>query len=158
MPGVHREKTMGDRARETVVIDAPPQACFDVICDFLAYPEWASDIKSVEVDRVDDDDRGGLVSFRAAAMGRSTNYQLEYFYGSNPKRVGWRLVDGDLLKRLDGHYVFSELDGDRTEVLYELDAELVVPMTGFVKRRAESRIIRTALEDLRQRVEAGVRD
>jgi len=149
---------MGDHAEETVVIDAPPQACFDVICDFVSYPEWARDIKSVDVTRTDDDQRGGLVSYRAAAMGRSTSYELEYFYGSNPLRVGWRLVTGDLLKRLDGHYVFAPLDGDatRTQVLYELDAELIVPMTGFVKRRAESRIMRTALEDLRKRVEAVV--
>lgn len=151
---------MGDHAHETVVIEAPAKACFDVICDFASYPEWATDIKSVEVKRHDDDNRGGLVGFRAAAMGRSTTYELEYFYGSNPLRVGWRLVSGDLLKRLDGHYVFSPIsdDRDRTEVQYELDAELIVPMAGFVKRRAESRIIRSALEDLRRRVESRPRD
>lgn len=149
---------MGDHARETVVVEAPPEACFSVICDFAQYPAWVTDIKSVEVKRLDNDQRGGLVGFRAAAMGRSTTYELEYFYGSNPLRIGWRLVTGDLLKRLDGHYVFSPMDesGQRTEVQYELDAELIVPMTGFVKRRAESRIIRTALEDLRRRVESGI--
>ena len=37
-----------------------------------------------------------------------------------------------------------------------VEADLVVPIPGFVKRRAETRIIRTALEDLRRRVEATV--
>ena len=33
-------------------------------------------------------------------------------------------------------------------------AELVVPLPGFVKRRAEGRIMQTALRDLKARVEA----
>lgn len=149
---------MADHASETTIIDAPPEACFAVIIDFARYPEWASEVKNVEVLRTDDDGRGGLVSFRVAAMGRSTSYSLEYYYGTNPFRTGWRLVEGSLLTRLDGHYVFAPLvdDPNRTEVTYVLDAEVadgVVP--GFVKRRAESRIIRTALQDLRNRVESG---
>ena len=36
----------------------------------------------------------------------------------------------------------------------ELTAELVVPLPGFVKRRAETRIMQTALRDLKARVEA----
>ena len=39
---------------------------------------------------------------------------------------------------------------------YHLEADLVMPIPGFVKRRAESRIIRTALEDLRRRAESSV--
>ena len=34
--------------------------------------------------------------------------------------------------------------------------DLVVPLPGFVKRRAEARIMRTALEDLRRQVETAV--
>lgn len=151
---------MADHASETTIIDAPPEACFAVIVDFERYPEWASEVKKVDVIRTDDDGRGGLVAFRVAAMGRSTSYSLEYYYGSNPLRTGWRLVDGSLLTRLDGHYVFSALpdDPNRTEVLYVLDVEVADGIfPGFVKKRAESRIIRTALKDLRDRVESVTR-
>lgn len=144
---------MADQANEKIVIGASAQACFDVICDFDAYPEWATDVKSVSVDRHDGDGRGGMVSFRAAAMGRSANYSLEYFYGTDPLRVAWRLVTGDVIRRLDGRYVFNPLDDNQTEVDYALEVELAMPVPGFVKRRAETRIIRTALDDLRRRVE-----
>ena len=99
------------------------------------------------------------MSYRAAAMGRSAAYVLEYFYGTNPLRVSWRLAEGDLVRRLDGRYVLVRLDDDaagpRTEVTYELEVEISMPMSGFLRRRAESRILRNALEDLRSWVEEG---
>lgn len=145
---------MPEKASERMVVDADAAACMDVITDFERYPEWATDIKSVKVERQDDDGRGGLVSFRVAAMGRSASGTLEYFYGSNPLRVGWRLVDGDTVRRYDGRYTLMPLSEGQTEVTYDLEVELAVPLPAFVRRRAEARIIRTALEDLRNRVEA----
>ena len=65
----------------------------------------------------------------------------------------WALPD--LTRRLEGAYTFrsapSASDGELTEVCYELDIELAVPLPGFVKRRAESRIIQTALPELKAR-------
>jgi len=147
---------MIDHATQRTLIDATPEECFAVVLDFERYPDWATDVKQVSVERRDDDGRGGDVLFRAAAMGRSTTYTLRYFYGSNPLRIAWKLVEGDLTRKLDGEYEFVPGDGGGTEVVYHLEADLAVPMPGFVKRRAESRIIRTALDDLRHRVEATV--
>ncbi len=149
---------MSEHATQRTIIDATPKQCFDIAVDFDRYPQWASDVKHVAVERYDDDGRGGDVYYRAAAMGRSTNYRLRYYYGSNPLRMAWKLLEGDLTRKLDGEYEFLPVGphGAQTEVVYHLEVELVVPIPGFVKRRAESRIIRTALEDLRQRVEASV--
>lgn len=147
---------MSDHTTQRTIIDASPQQCFDVASDFDRYPEWASDVKHVSVDCLDDEGRGGDVTFRAAAMGRSTTFTLRYYYGSNPLRMAWRLVEGDLTRQLDGEYEFLELADGQTEVVYHLEADLVLPIPGFVKRRAESRIVRSALEDLRRRVETSV--
>ncbi len=150
---------MAERASERTVIRATPQQIFDTIITYDAYPTWATHVKSVEVDRIDDDGRAGLVSYRAAAMGRSAAYQLEYFYGTNPLRVSWRLAQGDLVRRLDGRYVLTPLPDDsagaQTEVVYELEVEVSMPMPGFVRRRAETSILRTALDDLRCWIEQG---
>lgn len=149
---------MFEQATKSTIIEAPPQRCFEVVCDYESYPEWAPEVKQVEVLRRDTDGRAGLVSFQAAAMGRSTTYLLEYFYGTNPLRVSWRLVKGDLTKRLDGEYSFHSIQDapDRTEVTYHLAVQMAMPLPGFVKRRAEARIMSTALEVLRSRVEADV--
>ena len=37
---------------------------------------------------------------------------------------------------------------------YQLEAELVVPLPGFIKRRTQLKIMHTALKELKSRVEA----
>ncbi len=145
---------MADQATQTMVIAAPAERILDVLLDFGAYPTWARDLKGVTVESTDDAGRGREVTFRAAAMGRSTSYTLQYEYG--PDQLRWELVRGDIMRRLDGSYVLEPVDGPAgaTMVTYHLAVDLVVPLPGFVKRRAEAKIIHTALRELRAHVES----
>jgi ribosome-associated toxin RatA of RatAB toxin-antitoxin module len=145
---------MADKATERMVMRASPLRLYETVLDFESYPQWAADIKQVTVLERDDQGRGLIVSWRAAAFGRSTSYTLRYDYANAPNEVSWVLDHGDITSKLDGAYVFEPSDGDKaTEVTYVLEAELKIPLPGFVKRRAESRIISTALKELRARVE-----
>ena len=155
---------MSEQAREQIRIDAPVERCFATLIDFAAYPEWAGDLKEVHVVETDAEGRAVVVEFRAAAMGRTTTYQLRYDYEGAPHRLGWSLVTGDLPRELDGAYVLTATSGDSTdgdptgtEVSYELAIDLIYPIPGFVKRRAEGRIIKTALSELKARVEGSPR-
>ncbi len=149
---------MSEQAKEQIRIDASVERCFATLVDFSSYPEWAGDLKEVTVVETDADNRAVVVEFRAAAMGRSTTYQLRYDYSAAPHRLGWELVEGDLPRELDGAYVLTAADGDAaTDVVYELAIDLVYPIPGFVKRRAEGRIIKTALSELKARVEGSPR-
>lgn len=146
---------MADQATQSMEIAAPADRIREVLLDFDAYPTWARDLKGVTVDSVDPDERGREVTFRAAAMGRSTSYTLRYQYEDDPSRISWELVRGDIMRRLDGSYLLEPVDGtDRTRVTYHLAVDLVVPLPSFVKRRAESKIIHTALRELRAHVES----
>ena len=144
---------MADKATERLTIAAPPQRCFDVAVDFERYPEWAADIKEAKVLERDAEGRGTQVAYRAAAMGKSTRYTLGYDYGEAPRQLSWRLLEGDIMRRLDGTYTFDAADGG-TDVTYSLEVELVVPFPGFVKRRAEGKIMGTALRELKKWVES----
>ncbi|MEX1218222.1 MAG: SRPBCC family protein [Acidimicrobiales bacterium] len=149
---------MSEQAKEQIRIAAPVDRCFATLVDFASYPEWAGDLKEVAAVETDAEGRAIVVEFRAAAMGRSTTYQLRYDYSEAPHRLGWELVEGDLPRELDGAYVLTEVDGGAsTEVVYELAIDLVYPIPGFVKRRAEGRIIKTALGELKARVEGSPR-
>jgi hypothetical protein len=152
---------MSDKARETVLINASVQVCFDTLTDFERYPQWAGDLKQAIVVERDDEGRASIVEFRAAAMGRSTTYRLRYDYEGAPYQLSWFLESGDLQRELDGAYHLREVelpegegDGETTEVVYELSVDLVLPIPGFVKRRAEARILKTALTDLKTLVES----
>jgi hypothetical protein len=63
------------------------------------------------------------------------------------------MVRGDIMRTIDGAYHFSAAANGGTEVRYDLAIELVVPLPGFVKRRAEVRILNTVRE-LKARAEA----
>jgi ribosome-associated toxin RatA of RatAB toxin-antitoxin module len=151
---------MTDKATEQMVMRASPDRLYETVLDFERYPEWAADIKQVTVDERDGEGRGTVVSWRAAAFGRSITYTLRYDYSNAPKQVSWVLERSDLTSKLDGTYTFepAQLGGDdaahATLVTYVLEVELKLPLPGFVKRRAENRIISTALKELKARVEA----
>ena len=146
---------MPDQATERTTIAAPLERVVAVAEDVERYPEWARDVKSVEILDRDDDGRPLRVAFRAGAMGHSAHYVLRYSYGEAPTRIAWVLEKGDVVRRLDGEYVFEPADHDSgaTNVTYHLEAELAVPLPGFVKRRAEGKIVTTALDELKRRVE-----
>jgi ribosome-associated toxin RatA of RatAB toxin-antitoxin module len=145
---------VADQATEHISVAAPPERCFAVAADLERYPEWANDVKEVEVKERDAEGRPTLVTFRAAAFGRSTTYTLAYDYADAPHTLAWKLTQGDITTKLDGSYVFDAGDGDTTEVTYHLEAELRVPIPGFIKMRATSRIMTTAMRELKARVES----
>ena len=92
------------------------------------------------------------MEYRAAALGRSVRYVLEYDYSEAPAAFSWKFVEGDMLRRLDGRYGF-EADGDGTKVTYDLVVDVSIPMPGLIKRRAAGLIMGTALKELKKAVE-----
>jgi ribosome-associated toxin RatA of RatAB toxin-antitoxin module len=142
-----------EQVTERMIIRGSPEDCYQALIAFDHYPEWAADIKSVSVDERDEEGRASQVTFRAAAFGRSTSYTLRYDYASAPSELSWIQVHGDLTRRLDGSYQLIPSGDGSTEILYHLVVDLKVPLPGFVKRRAEGRIMGTALRELKAWVE-----
>ena len=144
---------MEEQVTERMIIRGSPEHCYEVLTAFEKYPEWAADIKSVAIDERDGDGNALEVTFRAAAFGRSTSYTLHYDYGEAPGELCWKQVAGDITRRLDGSYRMVPSGDGGTEIIYTLVVDLKVPLPGFVKRRAEGRIMGTALRELKARVE-----
>jgi len=144
---------VAEETSEEVVIEAPRELCWQIVTDFERYPEWVPDLRSVDVRERDGEGRPKVVAFRAAAFGRSTSYTLSYDLSGAPERLSWVEVEGDITDRLDGSYELEESSGGRTTVVYRLAAELKVPLPAFVKRRAEGRIVSSALRQLKARAE-----
>jgi ribosome-associated toxin RatA of RatAB toxin-antitoxin module len=140
------------RATESITVSALPETIYRVVTDFEHYDEWVTDLKRVEVLTRDDQGRGLEVEFRAAAFGRSTTYTLHYDYAHAPAELSWHQVQGDLTETLNGRYRF-EPAGDETNVTYDLEVELLVPIPTFIKSRAAYRIQTQALRELKAQAE-----
>ena len=143
---------MIDQATETEHVAASPARCYEIAVDFERYPEWARDVTEANVLERDAQGRAVKVEYRASALGRSTHYTLGYDYTQAPERISWSLVEGDIMRVIDGAYTFVP-EGNGTDITYSLKIELIVPLPGFVKRRAEVRILHT-LKELKSRAES----
>jgi uncharacterized membrane protein len=137
---------MAETASQTTTIAAPPDRVWAIAADVEHYPEWAKDVKDVVVRSRDGEGRPTEVEFRASALGRSTHYTLSYDYDNAPNVLAWSMLRGDIMRTIDGAYHFSATTDGGTEVRYDLAIDLVVPLPGFVKRRAEVRILNTVRE------------
>jgi Polyketide cyclase / dehydrase and lipid transport len=148
---------MTDDAHEQIEVAAPLERCFALATAFEDYPNWTSDVKAVTVLVRDAEDRGTQVEFQIAGLGRKVRYVLEYDYRDAPHAFSWSLVEGDLVRALDGCYAFTPA-ADGTLVDYTLHVDLVVPMPGIVKRKASGMIMGNALRDLKRAVEHEMTD
>lgn len=137
---------MADRASQSITIAASPEQVWAIATDVERYPEWAKDVKQVIVRSRDAEGRPSEVEFRASALGRSTHYTLVYDYSQAPSVLAWHMVRGDIMRSIEGAYHFAPSADGGTAVRYDLSIELVVPLPGFVKRRAEVRILNTVRE------------
>ena len=146
---------MADEAHEQVRVQASPALCFGYTADFEEYPSWAKDVKQVTVLARDDAGRGTRVEFHASALGKNIRYTLDYDWSEAPRAFTWTLVEGDMLRALDGRYEFvSEgADANATLVTYDLRIDLSLPMPGMVKRRAGALIVHNALQELKRAAE-----
>lgn len=136
-------------------MNASPDECYAVAIDIATYPQWAHAISGVQILEKDSEGRVASARFVAEAIGRRAQYVLAYDYTGAPDRLSWSQLSGDLTSSVDGAYAFapSPDDPSATLVSYELSIGLVLPLPGFVKRRAEAKIVEAALGKFRRRVE-----
>ena len=142
---------MAEQTTSSIVIDAAPAAVMGVIADFDAYPSWAQGVKKAEP--VDAGKRPEQVYFELDASPIKDAYTLAYDWDGDDG-VSWSLVEGKMLKAMDGAYLLEDRGDGSTEVTYRLAVDISIPMIGMLKRKAEKVIIDTALKGLKKRVES----
>lgn len=142
---------MAEQTTSSIVVSAPAEQVMDVIADFPAYPKWAQGMKEVVVVTDGPDGRAKEVHFELEAAPIKDSYTLGYEWDGN-NAVRWRLVEGKMLKALQGAYELKSVPAG-TEVTYRLTVEVAIPMIGLLRRKAEKVIIDSALKGLKKRVE-----
>ena len=143
---------MAEQTTSSIVVDAPAAEVMAVIADFPAYPEWAQGMKKAEVVEEGAGGRADKVHFELEAAPIKDSYTLAYDWKGDSS-VTWELVEGKMLKAMEGAYVLRPSDPG-TEVTYRLSVDLSIPMIGLLRRKAEKVIIDTALKGLKKRVES----
>ena len=144
---------MAEQTTSSIVISADPGSIMAVISDFASYPLWAQGVKRAEPVDEPADGRPDQVYFELDASPIKDAYTLRYDW-HDPHAVTWTLVEGRMLKAMDGAYELDDRGDGSTEVTYRLAVDISIPMIGMLKRKAEKVIIDTALKGLKRRVES----
>jgi ribosome-associated toxin RatA of RatAB toxin-antitoxin module len=144
---------MAEQTTSSIVVDAEPAAVMAVIGDFESYPEWAKGVQKAEVLAAGPDGRAEQVFFVLDVSPIRDEYTLAYQWKGD-EQVTWNLVEGKMLRSLDGAYVLRDLGNGSTEVTYRLALDVSIPLIGMLKRKGEKILIDTALKGLKKRVES----
>ncbi|MGZ4450592.1 MAG: SRPBCC family protein [Nocardioides sp.] len=143
---------MAEQTTSSIVIDAAPADVMAVIADFAAYPQWAKGVTTADVVSSYDDGLAKQVFFALDVSPIKDEYTLAYEWDGD-REVTWTLVEGKMLRSLDGAYVLRDRGDGSSEVTYRLALDVSIPLIGMLKRKGEKILIDTALKGLKKRVE-----
>ncbi len=141
---------MGQKVSESTHIAASPEAIRAVILDLAAYPEWADGVQSIDVLTTDEQGRPDTAKFHVDAKVAQITYTIAYTHTEDA--VSWTLIEGEMMSQLDGSYRMT-LRGQGTDVVYTVEADISIPLPGFMKKRAAKQIVETGLAGLKKRAQ-----
>jgi hypothetical protein len=144
---------MAEFSKSTISIDAPIATVQEALFALDKYPEWSTQIKSAEALARDEQGRITKVKMSIDAGMMKDRPTLDYDWSSAPSKLSFSLDEADLLTGMDGVYSFKSIDEDTTEVTYELEVSLSMPIPAMMRQKAEKATIDAALSQLKTHLE-----
>jgi len=132
-----------------VIIEASPKEILDVVADVEAMPEWSSIHQSAEVLERGADGRPRRAKMKVKTSGVTEEVVLAYNWRDDG--VAWTQESGKASRRQEGGYTLTP-QGDKTRTKFDLEVDPLVPLPGFVIKRAIKGAMELNTDGLRKRV------
>jgi uncharacterized membrane protein len=145
---------MANFSKSVITIGAPIEQVQKTLFELDKYPEWSTQIKSSEALDRDDQGRVTKVKMSIDAGMMKDRLTLDYDWSQAPSKLSFSMEDADLLTSMDGIYTITSIDEDTTEVTYELEVSLSMPIPAMMRQKAEKATIDAALAQLKSHLEA----
>ena len=140
---------MAVKESREVVIEASPKEILDVVADVEAMPEWSSIHQSAEVLERDPEGRPRRAKMKVKTSGVTEEVVLAYTWRDDG--VTWTQESGKASRNQEGGYTLTP-QGDKTRTKFNLALDPLVPLPGFVMKRAIKGIMELNTDGLRKRV------
>ncbi|HUE34321.1 MAG TPA: SRPBCC family protein [Mycobacterium sp.] len=140
---------MAVKESREVVIEASPKEILDVIADVEAMPEWSSIHQSAEVVERDAEGRPRRAKMKVKSTGVTDEIVVAYAWRDDG--VSWTQESGKASRNQEGGYTLTP-QGDKTRTKFDLALDPLVPLPGFVIKRAMKGIMELNTDGLRKRV------
>jgi hypothetical protein len=121
----------------------------DVLTDLESLTEWSSAHQKVEV--LERDDQGRPKRSRPVVKTVGVTDEQELAYTVEDNGVSWTLVKAKQQRAQEGRYTLTP-DGGSTKVRFELTVDPLVPLPGFLIKKAAKGLMDTATDGLRKQV------
>lgn len=144
---------MSDFSKSTITIEAPLAEVEKTIFAIAKFPQWSTAIKSVEVLASDGQGRVTQAKLVIDAGMLKDRVVLDYDWSGAPSTLAFSFNDADLLTAMDGSYSIKALDESSTEVTYELEVGISMPIPAMMRKKAEKATIDLALTQLKTYLE-----
>jgi len=146
--GVGSLGAMSQKSTSTVVIDAPLADVQAALFSIESYPEWLSSIKKVDVIERDSQNRVTKAKLTIDAGMMKDRVVLDYDWSAEPASLSFTMDEADLLTQMDGTYTLKALDADSTQVTYELEIAVSMPVPAMMITKGQQQTIDAALKEL----------
>lgn len=140
---------MAVKESREVVIEASPNEILDVVADVEAMPEWSSIHQSAEV--LDRDANGRPLRARMKVKTSGVTDEVVLAYTWSDDGVTWTQESGKASRNQEGSYTLTP-QGDNTRTKFNLELDPLVPLPGFVMKRAIKGIMELNTDGLRKQV------
>ena len=144
---------MSEFSKSVITIDAPIANVQAALFELDKYPDWSSQIKKSEAVTRDEQGRITQVKMSIDAGMMKDRVTLDYDWSAAPNKLSFSLDDADLLTGMDGTYTLKGIDEDTTQVSYELQVSLSMPIPAMMRQKAEKATIDAALAQLTTHLE-----
>jgi len=132
-----------------IVIEATPKEIMDVISDVEALPEWSDVHQTSEVLERDENGRPLRARAKVKIVGVTDEQVIAYTWQDDG--VSWTLESAKQQRSQDARYTLIP-EGDKTRVKFDIAIDPLVPLPGFLLKRAIKGLVSTATQGLRKRV------
>jgi ribosome-associated toxin RatA of RatAB toxin-antitoxin module len=139
---------MSQKSTSTVVIDAPLADVQAALFTIESYPEWLTSIKKVDVIERDSQNRITKAKLSIDAGMMKDRVVLDYDWSAEPASLSFTMDEADLLTQMDGTYTLKALDADSTQVTYELEIAVSMPVPAMMITKGQQQTIDAALKEL----------
>jgi len=143
---------MSEKSVSTVIIEAPLADVQAALFEIGSYPEWLSSIKKADVLERDGENRVIKAKLAIDAGMMKDRVTLDYDWSAAPAILSFSMDEADLLTQMDGTYSLKAIDGDSTQVTYELTVAVGLPVPAMMITKAQKQTIDAALKELAERV------
>ncbi len=140
---------MAVKESREVVIEATPKEILDVVADVESMPEWSSIHQSAEVLERDAQGRPQRARMKVKTAGVTDEIVLAYTWRDDG--VTWKQESGKASRNQEGGYTLTP-QGDNTRTTFNLSLDPLVPLPGFVMKRAIKGVLEINTDGLRKQV------